>query len=151
MSPKKPLITLVGSKQAKEGFTFLHRGSAPKCEGCKYFHVCVKNLEAGRVYGVVGLREKEIRCGLAETDMRVVEVVESRIESAIPSRKAIEGAIILFQLRESCVEDCVNLKLCSPEGLYGGDRCEIVEITGSLQCPRGFPLVRVFLRRVPAS
>ncbi len=151
MPKRKALITLISSKQAKEGFTFLHKGSAPKCQECKYFHVCVKNLELGRVYKVVGLREKRMQCELTDTDMMVVEVVESEIETAILSKQAIEGAVILFQTRECGMENCEDFELCSPKGLLNGDRCEIVKINGNLECPREFPLARVVLRRVQAS
>lgn len=151
MSQRKTLITLVSLKHAVEGFTFLHRASAPKCEGCEYLRVCVENLEPGRVYRVTGLREKTVPCGLAEADMRVVEVVESEIETAIPSKQAIEGAVISFQTQECNMEDCQNLEICFPKGLLKGDRCEIVKVSGSLQCLQGFPLARAFLRRVPFS
>ncbi|MFQ6094835.1 MAG: UPF0179 family protein [Candidatus Bathyarchaeia archaeon] len=150
-SQRKVTITLVGLNQAKEGFTFIHRGPTPKCGGCEYLHVCVRNLESGRIYKVVGLRDKTLYCPLSEEDMRVVEVVESEIEGAIPSKQAMEGAMILFQPEECDVEDCKNFEFCFPKGLLNGDRCEIVGVTGSLQCPRGLPLVRVLLRRVPVS
>jgi len=151
MPQKRSLITLVSVKQAKEGFTFLHNGPAPKCEGCRYFHVCVQNLVPGRIYRVVGLRDKTVQCELTETDMMVVEVVESEIETAIQSKQAIEGALISFQKQECRMGDCENLELCSPKGLFDRDRCEIVKVTGSVQCPQGLPLARVLLRWAPAS
>jgi len=147
----KKSFTLVSLNQAKEGFTFLHKGSSPKCDGCKYFLICVKNLETGRVYRVTGLRDKKMRCELADTDMMVVEVVESEIEAAVLCKQAIEGAIILFQTRECSVEDCENLTRCSPRGLLNGDRCEVVKVTGSLRCAQGLPLAGVVLQRVQAS
>jgi len=150
-SQKKQLITLVGFSQAKKGYMFIHRGASPKCEGCEYIRVCVENLEPGRVYKVVGLREKTLYCKLAGENVRVVEVVESEIEAAIPSKLAIEGATILFQPQECDVEDCENFELCIPKGLLKGDRCEIVKVTGSLRCPQNSPLAKVLLRRVPAS
>ena len=151
MSEKKVLVTLVSINQAKEGFTFLHKGAAPKCEQCEYFRACVRNLEPERVYRVVGLREKRVQCELAETDMMVVEAVESEIEAPVPSKQAIEGAIILFQKTECRMEDCESSEFCSPKGLLDGDRCQIVKITGNLQCPQGLSLARVVLQRVPAS
>ena len=151
MSEKKVLVTLVSINQAKEGFTFLHKGAAPKCEQCEYFHVCVKNLEPGRVYRVVGLREKRVQCESAETDMIVVEVIESEIEGAIPSKQAMEGAVMFFQTGECHKEGCENLDLCFPKGLLNGDRCQEVKITGNLRCPQGLSLTKVVLQRAPVS
>jgi len=151
MSQRKTLITLVSLKQAVKGFTFLHMASAPKCEGCKYIDVCVRNLEPGRVYRVTGVRGKTVECGLAEAEMKVVEVVECETETAIPSKQAIEGAIILFQTPECTADDCVNLEICFPKGLLKDDRCKIAKINGNFHCRQGVPLVRVVLLRIPAS
>ena len=150
-SQKKVTITLVGLNQAEEGFTFIHRGSAPECVECEYLHVCSQNLEPERIYRVVGLRDKILYCRLVGENMRPVEVVESEIEGAIPSRQAMEGATIVFHPQECDVEDCENFEFCFPKGLLERDRCEIVEVTGSLLCSQGLPLARVLLRRVPAS
>jgi len=151
VSERKTLITLVSLKHAVEGFTFLHKASAPKCEACEYLRVCIENLERGRVYRVTGLREKTVQCGLAETAMKVVEVVESEIETAIPSKQAIEGAVISFQTQECSVEDCLNLEICFPKGLLKGDRCEIVKVNENFKCLHGFPLARAVLRRILVS
>jgi len=151
MSLRKVIITLVGTNQAKEGFRFIHRGSTDKCEGCEYLHVCSLNLEPGRIFTVVGIRDKTLYCRLSEENMRVVEVVESEIEGAIHSKQAIEGATVLFQPSDCPMEDCENFQLCFPKGLLRGDRCEIAAVTGRLRCLQSLPLMRVLLRRVPIS
>jgi len=74
---EEKIITMVGVKQARKGFEFLHESPSEKCEKCKYYRVCIGNLEAGRVYRIVGLREKTFPCPLHEGGVRVVEVVES--------------------------------------------------------------------------
>ena len=151
VSQRKPLITFLSLEQAREGFTFIHKGSASKCAGCKYFPVCVKNLEIGRVYRAVRLREKTVQCELTGKDLVVAEVVESAIEAGIPCQQAIEGAIIAFRTQECSIEECRNYAVCVPTGLVKGDRCKIVEVTGCLECLRSFPLEKVVLLRVPAS
>lgn len=149
--PQKTFITLVSNSQAKEGFIFIHKGSASKCEGCKYFHVCVKNLETGRIYKVLRLREKRVQCELAETGMTVVEVAECEVEAAVLSKQAIEGVIISYQRRNCQAQDCEFLEQCSPKGLLDGDRCEVVKVSESGHCLLGFPLVKASLRRVLVS
>ena len=151
MSSRKVIITLVGTNQAKEGFKFLHRGSTDKCEGCEYVHVCSLNLQPGRIFRVVGIRDKTLYCRLSEEHMRVVEVVESETEGTVHSKQAMEGATVLFQPVECSLEDCENLELCLPKGLVRGDRCEIAAVIGRLRCLQSLPLVKVLLRRVPAS
>ena len=147
MSKVKKLITLVGIKQAKEGFTFIHHGFSPKCEGCEYSQVCIGNLEVGRVYKVVKLREKVFPCRLHEGGVRVVEVVESEILSSLPSKLAIEGAVINFQSQRCDTPLCEHYDLCVPDGLFNGDYCTILSVKENIPCPKGLQLVKVALKR----
>jgi len=149
--PKKPVITLVGVMQAREGFVFIHQGTSAECEGCEYHEVCIKNLETGRVYKIVRMREKTFPCKLHEKGVRVVEVVESDILAALPSKLAIEGAVITFQKQDCDVQACEHFEHCVPCGLLDGDRCAIVEVGGNVACSGGSSLVKVVLRRLPAS
>jgi len=149
--PKKPTVTLVGVRQAREGFVFIHQGTGSECEGCEYHEVCVKNLETGRVYKIVGVREKTFPCKLHEGGVRVVEVVESDVLTALPSKLAIEGAVITFRRQECDVQACEHFERCVPCGLLDGDRCVIVEAGGNIACLEGLLLVKVVLRRLPAS
>jgi len=149
--PKKPVVTLVGVRQAREGFVFIHQGTSLECEGCEYHEVCVKNLESGRVYKIVRVREKTFPCKLHEKGVRVVEVVESDILAALPSKLAIEGAVITFRKQECDVQACEYFERCVPCGLLDGDRCVIVEVGGNVACSGGLSLVKVVLRRLPAS
>lgn len=148
---KKTIITMLGAGQSKVGMPFIYRGMGPKCVECKYLKVCAKNLEAGRIYLVVGVRNRSFKCEAYDLEMRVVEVIEADIMAAIPLRQAIEGAILTFHPQKCGKEDCKNYTLCSPEGLVDNDRCEIVNVYDRLSCPEGFQLVRVLLRRAPPS
>ena len=145
------MITLIGVRQAREGFAFIHQGPSPECEGCPYYQVCIENLDAGRVYEVVGLREKIFPCKLHEIGARVVEVIESDILAALPSKATIEGAVITYQKQECSIQECQLYERCVPRGLVNGDRCLILEVGEKVKCSRGLPLVRVVLRRLPAS
>lgn len=148
---RKPIVTLVSTGQARVGTIFFHRGPGSKCESCQYFQACVKNLEPGRVYKIVKLRDKTLPCGQYETEMQVVEVLDGEIPSAIPAKQAIEGAVITFQMVDCREETCNNCELCFPKGLKAGDRCEVQNATETLPCSEGFLLKKVSLRRVPVS
>ena len=151
MDKPKTIITLLGAGQAKVNNIFIHRGSGSKCHKCKYFNVCVKNLEKDRIYRVVNVRDRILKCEPYNLEMRVVEVVEAEVPAAVSSKQAIEGAMLTFHPQNCGESDCENLILCSPEFLRDGDRCEVVAVYESLKCPRGFQLKRVLLKRVPSS
>lgn len=151
MAGPKIMVTLVSAGQAKVGFSFIHRGAGEKCGECKYFSVCVKNLEDNRVYKIVNVRDRFLRCELYDVDMRVVEVVESEVPAAVSPKQSIEGAIITFHSQRCSGQECENESLCSPEGLRDGDRCEVVKVYDNLKCPVGLQLRKALLRRSPPS
>ena len=140
------LITLVGVRQAQIGYAFIHQGSSSCCEGCKYFRICIQNLEVGRIYRIVGLRENIFQCENHETGVRVVEVTESDIYTIIPHKQAVKGAVITFHPQSCDVQSCENHNLCVPRGLFEGDRCFLLEIGESVVCFNGLSLVKVALR-----
>jgi uncharacterized protein (UPF0179 family) len=148
---RRTIITLVGIGQAKVGESFIYRGPSLKCGECKYFNVCAKNLERGRIYRIVNLRDKVLACEMHNLEMRVVEVVEAEIEAAVTPKQAIEGVVFSFHPQECTEEGCENIKLCLPENLKNNDRCMIIKVYGSIRCPRGLQLMRVLLVRVPPS
>jgi len=148
---KNRIITLVGVKQAHKGLKFLHEEPAEECKNCEYYRVCIENLEAGRVYKIVKLRENVFPCPIHEDGARVVEVIESEISTAISQKTALEGAVITFQPIKCDNFDCKYRSLCFPIGLYVGDRCEIVKVEDKIECEKGLRLVRVKLKRVAVS
>ncbi len=147
----KPVVTLIGVGQAKVGKVFLHKGAGSKCAECKFYNVCVKNLEAGRVYKVVGVRRKLMTCGAYETEMRVVEVADAEISASLPSKQAIENAVITYSPVDCKNQECENFELCVSSGLKSGDRCVVLEVAEGFECSQGLALKRVVLRRVPVS
>jgi len=148
---KKPVVTFIGFRQAKKGFIFIHQGPSSECADCEYYQVCIKNLEVGRVYRIVRLREKIFPCKLHEAGARVVEVVESEILATISSKLAIEGAVITFQRQECDMQTCEHYEHCVPRGLIDGDRCTILEVGENVSCSMGLSLVKAVLCRLPAS
>lgn len=151
MTRERSVITLVGVRQAKEGFVFIHQGSSQKCGGCQYYSICIENLEVGRVYKIVGLRENVFPCRLHESGARVVEVVEPEISAALPSKLAIEGAVITFLKIDCDVQACENREICFPRGLVNKDQCTVLKIGENLACSKGLSLVKAMLHRLPSS
>lgn len=144
----KPKITMVGLKQAKRGFLFLHEGPLKECEGCALFKVCMMNLEPKRVYKVVEVRGKVFPCEFHEEGVRVVEVVEPDLRVAIESRYVFPQGIITYKPQECKETACVNYTKCIPHGLKEGDKGKILGVIGQVQCPLERPLVLVTFRRL---
>lgn len=140
---------MVGVKQAKEGFMFLHEGPAGQCKDCEYYNVCMKNLETGRVYRVLKARDRTIPCKLHLDGAQVAEVVESEVEAALDKKCAIPGVIVTFSGR-TC-HSCENQERCRPQGLVDGDRCKVLEVRQPISCPAGQGLVLSVLQRVPPA
>jgi len=139
------VLTLIGSMQAKIGFRFVHNGSAEPCSSCQLKKVCIENLEPGRVYEVVNVREMEHPCILHEKGVKAVEVVFSPVPVALEPKKAVKGVVLIYK-HIDCSNDCINSDLCKPSALRPGDRCVIEEIDGDVDCPVGRKLKIAFLR-----
>jgi hypothetical protein len=148
---KRRIITLISAKQARKGFKFVFHTSSAQCENCGYYHVCIESLESGRVYQVTSLRKNIFPCPLHEEGVRVVEVVEAKALTAIPSKLAVEGATIVFKTQLCKEITCKNAVLCRPVGLVDGDKCIIVEVKGKLDCIEGSSLVKAKLRRISSD
>ena len=145
----KPKITMVGLKQAREGFSFVMAKATEDCKNCELVSTCM-NLETGRVYTVVKMRNKVFPCRVHEEGVRVVEVEEPPIETAIEQRTAFPLSVITVKPR-ICKARCANVSLCAPFGLSSDDRCQILEIRGRIECPLNQHLVRVIVKREQAS
>jgi uncharacterized protein (UPF0179 family) len=140
------LISLVGNRQAKEGFVFLHHGSIEECKDCKLFKICLAKLESGRIYEIVGIRDKNFKCKIHDEGVRVVELRKADTEASIEKRLAFEGVTITYKQQECQDSSCLDYKACTPLGLKNGDKCKVIKIGDLIKCPREKSLVRVTLR-----
>jgi len=143
----KRLITLVDSKKAREGYEFIHYGISKKCQNCELYQVCIENLEKGRRYKIIGIRDYEHDCKIYGK-VKVVEVEEAEVPTAIEKRKAFLGSKLRFSPLKCNDIFCENYNLCNPEGLKEGDICEIVDVGKKLWCKKGKNIVMVKLKRV---
>lgn len=144
---RRPIITLVGQRQARRGFSFLNEGSLKECESCSLLKVCVAKLEAGRVYVVVDVRDKIFPCPIHEEGVQVVEVVEPNIEANIEHRIAFPCGIITFQPQTCKESSCRYYGSCIPQGVKAGDKCKVVEVKEQVVCPLNLRLVSAVLQR----
>jgi len=144
---KRPLITLVGLRQAKIGFSFLNEDVLKECENCSLFKVCIAKLEIGRVYVVSDIRDKIFHCKVHEEGVQVVEVIEPNIKTTMENRLAFKCGTITFQLQPCKEISCSKYNNCVPQGLKIGDKCKVVEVKEQVSCPLNRRLVSVILQR----
>ncbi len=139
------IITLAGRTLAKEGVEFRYTGPADECMDCGLKAVCHK-LTPGRKYRVVSVRDVEHACQVHDGDLvRVIEVEELPIEVSIPSRKALEAALIVLDQPDCPRKWCQNHILCTiPSGLKG-KKVAIKEIGAIVDCPRDLKLKKAIV------
>ncbi len=135
-------ITLVGERQAIVGHEFVYRGPQPECQPCRVKGVCL-NQDTGRRYRVVQVREVSHPCLLNEERARVVEVEPAPPECSLPSRGAVEGAIVGYEPLVCANAACPNFRLCHPVGIERGTRLRILHIGEELDCPLGYEIAPV--------
>jgi uncharacterized protein (UPF0179 family) len=145
---KGTVMTLVGQRQARDNFAFIHQRSAAECQKCQLYSVCMKNLETDRLYKVVRVHDRSFPCPLHEDGVRLVEVEEPEIRAAMDHRHLFEGAVVAFTPMRCNKLSCRNFEACNPVGLKEGDKCRIERSLGSISCPAGEPLVLASLRRL---
>src|SRR5205823_2580390 len=126
-------ITLVGEGQAQVGHEFVYRGPQPECRPCKVRAACL-NQALGQRYRIKRVRDVTHPCLLNEERARVVEVELAPPEASLPSRAAIEGAVVTLGYgpkREPF--DLVAFK-----GLHNGKRFHMrLETHGLDRVPKG--------------
>jgi len=142
-----PIITLLPENMARKGVIFVSGEAGPECTRCKLRRVCIENLKPGHVYRVVRARRMTHKCPIYGT-VRVVEVEEAEFEVAVEPRLAMPGAIIKYRPIKCPFKLCPHYRSCSPEFIRGEIRVKILEVRGSLECPRGLRLRLVLVRAV---
>lgn len=138
------ILTLLPKNLARPGFSFVAGRGDKECKSCRFYKTCVENLKVGRIYTVSAVRNIEHPCVIHDSGVKIVEVVESSIEAAIPKKFAIDGSTGIFSF--SCDESCPNRDFCIPDGIKTGDKFNIVSIKEKIECPIGNNIVRVTLK-----
>ena len=128
------LITLVGETQAKIGNRFYFMGPQTDCKECRLRGVCF-NLEPGRQYEIVGIRDTHHDCEVHEGGVRIVEVEKKSTVACVPKKTAIEGSIITYEESDCARMGCENWRYCHPVGMRTGDKLTVTDIIRKVDCP----------------
>ena len=139
------LVTVVGKMQCKEGFEFVFGGPLAECRDCKVRNVCF-HLEENRRYRVRSVRDVQHDCRIHEDGVRVVEVEKIPLRAVIPTRAALEGAMLTFEDPGCPNLSCPNYRSCRPLGASDGMRFKITSVeNGDIECDKGSKLKAVLL------
>ncbi|ADG13716.1 Protein of unknown function UPF0179 [Methanocaldococcus infernus ME] len=141
------MITLIGSKLAKEGEKFIYLGELEECKDCKFKNLC-HNLEVGRIYKIKSVRSTNHRCKIHLGGVKAVEVEISEIEAIIESKKALEGLSFTYSPILCDNSDCENYKFCVPQGLVEGDKVRVEKVLERVECKNNLSLRKVILRLI---
>jgi uncharacterized protein (UPF0179 family) len=133
-------ITLVGERQAQTGHEFVYRGPQPECRPCKVRAACL-NQDLGRRYRITRVRDVSHPCLLNEERARVVEVEPAPPGCSLPTRAAIEGAVLSYEKIVCSNAACPNYMTCHPIGIEPGARIRVRDVGTELDCPLGYSLV----------
>ncbi len=108
-------VTLIGSRLAEPGQTFVYEGPAPDCEGCPFRDQCL-NLDQGHHYRVTGVREnaQTLDCAVHDHGVRAVEVEPAPFRANVSARNAYAGSRV--DLPGACPHtSCPSHEFCEPE------------------------------------
>jgi uncharacterized protein (UPF0179 family) len=141
------VITLIGEDLAEVGLSFIFDGPAEACKSCRFKASCVDSLEKGRKYTIRNVKDITQKCDIHNGVVKSIEVELADIECFIDSKKVFIGSNLSYDFPE-CDVECVYNNLCSPEGLFKGDRCVIIKNLGKMDsdCLEGNNLTKVSLR-----
>ncbi len=132
---------------AHVGERFVFNGPVNECYNCRLFLVCTgnPNLEVGRVYEILNVRNLKHDCLISEDGVVTVEVSESQITLMIQAKYAIEGLVITYQPVQS---EPQVAELFRPEGLKPGDKIKIVKVWKEKQTYNNETFIKVTVERV---
>jgi len=138
------LVTLLGELLAREGNEFVYPQQI--CKTCKVRTVCL-NLEEGRRYRVISIRDIRHDCALHEDGfVRVVEVERAEIPTTMRKKAAIEGSTVSWERIDCGNMGCAEWWLCHPCGLSDGQKVKVVQVAEDIPCPEGYDLKKVVVQ-----
>jgi uncharacterized protein (UPF0179 family) len=123
-------LTLIGTRLAEVGQTFVYQGEADACEGCPYRDQCL-NLTPGRKYEVTTVRENAsvLDCAVHDSGVQAVEVEPAPIVANVASKGAYAGS--KGKLSGPCpYTECPSHEYCEPAGAEFDTDYQITEVLG---------------------
>lgn len=138
-------VTLIGEKLAKEGLEFTFGGCLSKCQNCEIKNSCC-GLKKNKWYRITSVRDKTHQCNIHDGAVKVVEVEEIPIKTALEGRSVIEGSVITFEAKDCDDLECEFYNLCHPRGIKEGGKYNVTDVGKKIDCPKGYNLKRVELK-----
>lgn len=137
-------ISLIGVDLAKEGLEFTFVGPLVGCAECRIKNVCF-NLDPGRSYRVLKVREKENPCFVFNKDrVATVEIEEiPEVAHMQYGRKLQEGSSVTLQSINCDHFTCPNIERCNIVHMREGTRAVINKVEEKLECPKGYDMRKV--------
>ena len=87
------MITLVNSRLARIGYSFIQGEQTEECKECKLKSTCIGNLEKGRRYRITEIKNIDHDC-IVVGKVKVVEVEEEELLLYVSKKVAIPGVTI---------------------------------------------------------
>ena len=137
------LVTLIGEKLAKEGEEFIYFGPNNECRNCKLKTVCF-NLQQGREYKIIKVRDKQHNCVIHEGNVVVVEVDALPIVTAI-DKNLSEGSETKVNKNDCKNIGCDYFYICLKRAIQKDKIYRIVKFYDKIDCPKGYELYKVEL------
>jgi uncharacterized protein (UPF0179 family) len=133
-------ITLLGKDQAKVGHRFIYNGPIQGCKECQIKNICF-NLEKGRRYRVITVRDKEHTCPTFDSGVLVVEVEQVPFAVGVPRSMIVEGSVITHHPVGCGIRGCENWFLTHPPAVEEGTRLKVLKLIGERKCRDGTVLM----------
>lgn len=142
-------LTLVPTTLAEKGYRFTFNGPNKdiECAACPFTKLCF-GLQPGRSYEVKTVREVQHPCELHDEGKVRAVVVEEVPFAATLERKHLRGTAAHWTAPDCKRPTCANWSLCHPVGHSAGAKHAIVATHGALECPVGFDLEKVDLKKM---
>lgn len=135
------LVTLIGKKLAKVGNEFVYLGITQKCRNCRLKTVC-SNLQEGRTYKIVKVRDKFHECSLHEEGVIAVEVEKQPAVINVKKEEA-EATAISFKPIKCDIISCKEYDACNSK--IREKEYKILKVVGDVECLRGLNLKKIMV------
>lgn len=140
-------VTLIGERLAEVGTEFTYLGPCSDCKDCKVKSVCF-NLEKGKRYRVVGIRDTRHECKVHDSGVIAVDYEELPKECALEQKQVMEGMVVTVTNRGCENRHCSYYELCSEETLASPSKVKILQKKEQIECLEGKKLFRVEVEEV---
>lgn len=137
-------ISLIGLDLAKEGLEFTFSGPLVGCTECRIKNVCF-NLDAGKTYRILKVREKENPCFVFNQDKVATVELEEVPEFAHMQygKKIQEGSSVTLNSMNCDQITCPYIEKCNILHMREGTRAVINKVENKLECLKGYDMRKV--------